>query len=115
MSSVSGWRMGRSVGRVAAAAALCVIAWAWSGAAGLAADADNGRRITERWCTGCHATGAGHGTDAAPPFTKIANDPTRTDASLRAWLADPHPPMPNMSLTAREIDDVIAYLKTLRR
>jgi mono/diheme cytochrome c family protein len=55
------------------------------------------------------------GSDAAPPFESIANNPLVTEEGLRAWLADPHPPMPKFDLTRTEIDDIIAYIKSLKR
>jgi mono/diheme cytochrome c family protein len=32
---------------------------------------------------------------------------------VRAWLADPHPPMPNFNLSRQQIDDIVAYLDSL--
>ena len=54
------------------------------------------------------------GADTAPPFAAIANDPKRSPDALRAWLARPHPPMPNMNLTRTEISDIVAYLLSLK-
>ncbi len=34
---------------------------------------------------------------------------------LRAWLADPHPPMPKFDLTRAETDAIIAYIGSLKR
>ena len=34
---------------------------------------------------------------------------------MSAWLVDPHPPMPNMSLTMAEIDDLATYIMSLRK
>jgi mono/diheme cytochrome c family protein len=78
-------------------------------------DAQKGAMLARTWCTGCHVVEpGGRGGDAAPPFMTIANDPKRSDAALRAWLTRPHPPMPNMNLTRAEIDDVVAYLRSLK-
>jgi hypothetical protein len=52
--------------------------------------------------------------DAAPSFLSIANDPDRTPAFLVGWLTNPHPPMPNLSLTNAEIASLVAYLDSLR-
>ena len=38
----------------------------------------------------------------------------RTD-DLKAWLADPHSPMANLSLTNDEIDDRLAYIESLNK
>ncbi len=83
--------------------------------AAAAGQPEAGWQLARRWCTGCHVVDtAGHGTDAAPPFATIARE--RKDRRwVRAWLEAPHPPMPNMSLSRGEIDDVIAYLDSLSR
>ncbi len=89
------------------------------GALGLvaaAADPDEGARLARRWCTSCHIVAPGSdGSDAAPPFQMIADDPNVTEGGLRAWLADPHPPMPRFDLTRAETDAIIAYIKSLKR
>jgi mono/diheme cytochrome c family protein len=76
---------------------------------------DNGLKLARQWCTPCHVVEpAGRGGDAGPPFAEIANWPERTPQTLRAWLNDPHPPMPNLGLTRTEIDDIIVYLASLQ-
>lgn len=87
-----------------------------------AADTENGRRIADRWCTSCHVvsgrgstSNAPGGTDAVPTLASIARDPARGPNWLRQWLTSPHPPMPDLSLSRAEIDDVVAYLQTLSR
>jgi mono/diheme cytochrome c family protein len=79
-------------------------------------DAPEGLNLARQWCTSCHivepSTG---GSDAAPPFESIANNSLVTEEGLHAWLADPHPPMPKFNLTRTEIDDIIAYIKSLKR
>ena len=83
-----------------------------------AADSDQGARMAARWCVSCHVPGPEmkprSGTDAGPPFAQIAADPALTEQRLRGWLADPHPPMPNLNLTRAEIEDLIAYIRTLK-
>ena len=77
--------------------------------------AETGQRLAQRWCTGCHVVDeAGHGTDMAPPFRTIAKQRGQDQKWLRAWLTSPHPPMPNLNLSRGEIDDVMAYLESLR-
>lgn len=77
-------------------------------------NAMEGAALAGMYCAGCHVvSGSGRGADVGPSFKSIANDPERTDGTLAAWLNDPHPPMPNMGLSAREIADVIAYIRTL--
>lgn len=80
-----------------------------------AADADAGQRLARQWCVECHIVEPTQesASDAAPPFEAIAEDPDRTPEGLRAWLADPHPSMPNLQLSTGEIEDILAYIQTL--
>jgi mono/diheme cytochrome c family protein len=80
-----------------------------------AGDAARGAEIAQRWCAQCHVAGPDQpaGADMAPAFAAIAADPATTPGGLRAWLVDPHPPMPNPGLSDAQIDDVIAYIATL--
>jgi mono/diheme cytochrome c family protein len=92
------------------------LAIAMSASAVMAADSANGLRLSRQWCASCHLVepeGVAH--DAAPPFAEIANDPATTPARLRAWLADPHPPMPGLDLATPQEDDIIAYLMSLKK
>jgi mono/diheme cytochrome c family protein len=82
-----------------------------------AADADHGQTLARRWCATCHVVAANQQrpTGEAPPFATIAK---RTDfdvTRLRNFLLDPHPKMPNMSLTRAEAADLAAYIATLAR
>lgn len=79
-------------------------------------DADSGRVLARSWCAYCHIVeeGQAQASDIAPPFAQIANDPKKTKLGLEAWLADPHPPMPNLNLSQDQIDDLIAYIETLK-
>lgn len=80
-----------------------------------AGDARHGIMLARNWCAGCHVVEpGGRGADTAPPFMTIANDPKRPPSALRAWLLQPHPPMPNMNLSRAEIDDIVAYLQSLK-
>jgi mono/diheme cytochrome c family protein len=83
---------------------------------GLAADADNGRRLAQRWCQACHVVtdGPRASTDGAPPFATIAARSDFDAAKVALFLLDPHPKMPNMELSRDEASDIAAYIKTLR-
>jgi mono/diheme cytochrome c family protein len=80
-----------------------------------AADIDQGRKLASQWCSNCHvvAPDQARGGDSAPPFVAIAETAAGRSGDLRAWMADPHPPMPNLDLTVREIDDLLAYIESL--
>jgi mono/diheme cytochrome c family protein len=80
----------------------------------VAADPQAGQRLTQQWCTSCHVIGEGNrGTDSAPSLPVIARVKGNDREWLRAWLTAPHAPMPNLSLTRQEIDDIVAYLNSL--
>jgi mono/diheme cytochrome c family protein len=79
-----------------------------------AGDARAGHELATLWCTSCHIVDdSGHGSDAAPPFSNVAG--RKGNRWLRAWLAAPHPPMPNFNLSRQQIDDIVAYLGSLPR
>ena len=77
-------------------------------------NAGEGRQLVERSCSSCHATGTTVTVvDGAPPLSFIAKDNKARPAWIRGWLMDPHPPMPGIMLSRKQIDDIIAYLNTL--
>jgi mono/diheme cytochrome c family protein len=81
-------------------------------------DASAGSQLAQRWCSNCHVVGQsqGRGTSTgAPPFAAVAEMPSTTAMSLRAFLMTPHGRMPDLHLTRDEIDDVSAYILSLRR
>ncbi|MBS0640456.1 MAG: c-type cytochrome [Acetobacteraceae bacterium] len=80
-------------------------------------DADAGKRIAETWCVNCHvvAPGQARGTsNGAPAFTAIAGNTAITPMALRAFLQTPHHRMPDLQLSREQIDDVSAYIQSLR-
>jgi mono/diheme cytochrome c family protein len=84
---------------------------------GARADARRGEAFTQQWCSVCHATRPGLASPrpGAPRFSDIAAEPRTTDASLRGFLkTTPHMAMPKLKLTARDQDDVIAYILSLQ-
>ncbi len=84
--------------------------------AAVAADLADGKALAEKWCSHCHLTGPGQkrAGDAAPTFTSIARMPSTTEMSLKAFLQTPHVRMPDYQLTRAEIDDLTAYILSLR-
>jgi mono/diheme cytochrome c family protein len=80
-----------------------------------AADAYNGGQIARRWCVTCHVVaGDQQGTTGeAPPFASIVKRPGFDAGQLVVFLLDPHPKMPNMSLTRIEAGDLAAYIASL--
>ncbi|WP_395665028.1 c-type cytochrome [Methylocella sp.] len=84
---------------------------AFAPAAAQKGDAARGETIARRWCASCHvvAPGQSPASDGAPSFMSVAAKVVSPDA-LKAFLADPHPKMPDMSLTRDEIADLAAYI-----
>jgi mono/diheme cytochrome c family protein len=82
-----------------------------------AADAYNGGQIARRWCEPCHVVAADQQgtTGEAPPFASIAKKSGFDTGQLAVFLLDPHPKMPNMSLTRIEAGDLAAYIASLGR
>src|SRR6516162_807968 len=82
----------------------------------LAADASNGQRLAQRWCSGCHLVSASQSTttDQVPPFATIAKMPGFDAAKVALFLLNPHPKMPDMNLSRAEAADLAAYIATLR-
>lgn len=81
-------------------------------------EVERGHALAEAWCAGCHAV---DGTDLRASgkdslsFVAIAGLATTTSPALHAFLATPHPEMPNFKLTGGEIDDLVAYILSLKR
>ncbi len=79
-----------------------------------AADAQNGLVISKRWCASCHVVAADQKSASVdvPTFEDIARRKTEKKP-LAVFLAEPHGKMPDMSLTRSEIDDIVAYIRSL--
>ena len=87
-------------------------------APGQAADVANGSRLAHRWCEACHVIApvqSRSSTDQAPPFATIAARPDFDAGKIALFLLDPHPKMPNMSLTRVEAADLAAYIGSLAK
>jgi cytochrome c2 len=95
----------------------CCLAIAVAAQPVLAADAHNGEQIARRWCEPCHVVAPDQRevTGEAPPLASIARRPDFDAARIATFLLDPHPKMPDMSLTRIETADLAAYIATLAR
>ena len=81
-------------------------------------DAAHGRQLAETWCSSCHVVGpsTARGTsNGAPTFAAVATMKSTTPMSLHAFLLTPHANMPDLHLSRDEIDDLSAYILSLRR
>lgn len=75
-----------------------------------------GKAVAQTWCVNCHVvTGTqAQGSDQAPTWTSIADRPGTTSGSLHTFLAQPHGNMPDFKLGRTEIDNVVAYILSLK-
>jgi mono/diheme cytochrome c family protein len=96
---------------------LVLLATAIGSVAANAADANHGQTLARRWCATCHVVAANQQrpTGEAPPFAVIAKQTDFDATRLANFLLNPHPKMPNMSLTRMEAADLVAYIATLAR
>jgi hypothetical protein len=50
----------------------------------------------------------------APPFKAIADTPGMSVTALTVWSRTSHPTMPNFVIEPADMDDLIAYILSLR-
>jgi len=83
----------------------------------VAADASHGEQLARRWCASCHVVAGDQrqATQEAPPFATIARTPGLDANRLAFFLLNPHPKMPDMSLTRSEAGDLAAYIESFAR
>jgi cytochrome c len=97
-------------------ALLLSIACAWIAPQQARADAAAGERLARQWCVNCHVI------DANGPATTIPQGPPSfriiaghlDPGEMRAFLTHPHGAMPDLGLSRAEIDNLIAYIESLR-
>jgi len=80
-------------------------------------DATRGLAIARTSCSSCHAIAKGvmdSPVARAPSFAKLANMPGMTRTALDVGLHTTHPKMPNFVVTDAEIDDLSAYLASIK-
>ena len=82
----------------------------------VAADAENGAQLAQRWCASCHIVAPNQRgpTTEAPPFARIASGPDFNAGKLALFLLDPHPKMPDVGLSRTAAQDLAAYIATLK-
>ncbi|MDT0576028.1 hypothetical protein RM533_07490 [Croceicoccus sp. F390] len=77
-----------------------------------------GAEFAQAHCSGCHAIAAGQTSPNpdAPRFEAVVNTPGLSQASLASWLANSHnyPDVMNFAIAPAQLDDVAAYMLTLR-
>ena len=81
-------------------------------------NAQRGKAYAEQLCSDCHRIGKESVPSAdpkAPPFTSVAKTKGMTAMALGVWLQTSHPTMPNIRLKPETMDDIIAYVLSLRQ
>jgi len=81
----------------------------------LAQNADNGQRLSERWCSECHAIGSAPGkSHGAPSFTAIAAKETINADIIASFLLMPHATMPNPPLSRKDAQDIALFIVEMK-
>jgi mono/diheme cytochrome c family protein len=99
-------------------AKILFIAALFAAGAARAQDIAAGKRIAQVWCSNCHFVDPQEGKtggDSVPTFSSIARMKSTTEMSLAAFLSTPHGRMPDFSLSRTDIQDVSAYILSLRK
>jgi mono/diheme cytochrome c family protein len=111
--SINGTRLLLSVAAFAALAAATV-----SPAAAVETGfAGNGEAFALEICSDCHVVSDRQvrvDTVKLPSFRAVANDPKYSEHWLRTFMRTPHFEMPNFILTDQQLDDLLAYIDTLK-
>lgn len=99
----------RVLATMAAGAGLLLTATAQAG------DPQAGLELARQACAFCHLVEeGGRGSDAVPGFPTIAREAGDDIEALRAFTIQPHPQMPQFAdLSERQVDDLIAYFRSL--
>ncbi|MCT2558415.1 cytochrome c [Tsuneonella sp. YG55] len=78
-----------------------------------------GYKLAVNRCSDCHSVGYGETSPVpqAPSFSAIANTPGLTSAMLAQWMRDHrnYPEEMYFEIPAEQIDELAAYVLTLRR
>ena len=112
--------MTTALGRLSVAALLLTAGPAFAAAAqeDLPGDPAAGLAFAEEACATCHQVAGSPAMPPAegapPPFELIADDLAVTEMALRVFFQTPHANMPDLALTPEQMNDVIAYILSLR-
>lgn len=96
---------------------ILVVATVGLNGSAVAANPDQGARLAKRWCASCHVVDADQKQASAdvPPFAVIATKTDFNPEKVAAFLIEPHPKMPNFTLSRSEAADIAAFIGTLRK
>jgi len=81
-----------------------------------AQNAENGGRLSKRWCSGCHAIGSAadkfHGI---PSFAAIAAKEAINADMIASFLLLPHATMPNPPLSRKDAQDIALFIIEMKK
>jgi mono/diheme cytochrome c family protein len=84
--------------------------------AAVAQNVENGQRLSERWCSQCHAIGPAPGKfKGVPSFASIANREIATPEMIASFLRMPHATMPNFPLSRKDAQDISAFIIGMKK
>ena len=78
-------------------------------------DPKRGEAVARTWCINCHVVASeqtGAVSADAPPFATLTTESGYDDERIRAFLREPHGPMEGFDPDERQINDLIAYIRT---
>ena len=79
-------------------------------------DIANGRRLAERWCAACHATGTALTKfNRAQPLAAIAARQDISSDMITSFLLLPHATMPNLPLSRQDAADIAAFIMEMKK
>lgn len=79
-------------------------------------DPERGEAVAKVWCANCHLVAEDQTSPVsadAPPFATMARAAGYSDTRIRAFLVEPHGAMKGFDPDERQINDLIAYIRTL--
>ena len=80
-------------------------------------DARKGLAYARKVCAQCHNVSRSDTVSPdsrAPTFKQVANTPGMSVTALTVWSRSMHPTMPNLVIQPNDLDDLIAYIVSLR-
>jgi mono/diheme cytochrome c family protein len=112
----SWWARGLIVAVFCVAALLLLRLHAASGATSGQDAAARGHTLAQAWCASCHQVEKFTIPldNRAAAFTAIAAMKSTTPLAIKVFLQSSHEPMPNFILKKNDIDDLAAYIMSLR-
>jgi len=84
--------------------------------AALAQSVENGERLSQRWCSECHAIGpTSDKIYKAPSFAVIAAKNAIDADMVASFLLLPHATMPNLPLTRKDARDIALFIVDMKK